>query len=136
MSDQPADLETGYAVPVPHPVERRIVTVISEGQEIAGEQRKRVADWLEANGVDHRRVVSGPITIESKMHGDAVGRQVIGFWEYYENPDGHRVINEKTLEDALKFERWVELKVPLAPDPAWPGWDAWRAHRVNGSADG
>lgn len=111
---------------VPHPIELRVVTVVDEGQEISEEQRKRVADWLDANGVDHRRVV-GPVSIETKMRGDEVGRQVIGFREYYEDADGHRTINEKTLKEALTYERWVEQKVPLGPDPEWEGWDAWRA---------
>jgi hypothetical protein len=122
------------ATPVPHPVERRIVTVVAEGQEVSEEQRKRVTDWLEANGVDPRRVARRPITIESNLRGDMASRVVIGFWEYYENAAGQRVINERTLEGALLCERWVEQKVPLAPDPTWKGWDAARAqHAAEGS---
>jgi len=115
--------------PVPHP-ERRIVTVIAEGQQITSEQRTRVSDWLRANGIDPRRVLPGPITVECKMQGDVPGRQVIGFWEFYEDADGRRVINERTLNEALKYERWVEQRVPLAPDPAWQGWDAWHAEHT------
>jgi len=112
---------------VPYPVERRIVTVVAEGQQLSQEQRERVSRWLQANGVDHRRVALAPITIESKVYGDTAGRQVIGFREYYETPDGRRVINERTLDGALTYERWVEQKAPLEPDPAWEGWDAWNA---------
>lgn len=110
---------------VPFPVELRIVTVVSEGQQVSEEQRERVGQWLQANGIDHRRVTGGPITIESKMRGDVVGRQVIGFWEYYETPEGTRVINEKTLTSALTYQRWVEQTVPLEPDPDWDGWEAY-----------
>lgn len=110
------------SIPVPHPVERRIVTVVAAGQQTSEDQRKRVASWLKDNGVDPRRVSSGAITIESSMHGDRVGRQLIGFTEYYENPDGHREMNWKTRNEALTYERWVELKVPLEPDPTWKGW--------------
>ncbi len=112
------------AIPVPHPVERRIVTVVAEGQELSTEQRARVVAWLEANGIDPRRVTQGPITIECNMRGDRPGRQVIGFTEYYEDADGHRQMNERALDRALTYQRWVEQKVPIEPDPAWNGWAA------------
>lgn len=131
------------STPVPHPVEGRIVTVVADGQEISEEQRKRVIGWLKANGIDPGRVVRRrAITIESNMHGDQVGRQIIGFAEYYENPDGQREMNWKTRDAALTYERWVEQKVPLEPDPAWKGWDshraemaAMRAAAASGTAD-
>lgn len=113
--------------PVPNPVERRTVTVVAEGQEISEEQRQRVMAWLTANGIDPRRVARGAITIECTMRGDQVGRQVIGFTEYYENADGHREMNWKSRDGALTFERWVVQEVPLEPDPAWKGWPAWHA---------
>jgi hypothetical protein len=104
------------SVPVPNPVERRIVTVVADGQKISDEQRKRVVAWLQANGVDPQRV-TGAITIECKMRGEQVGRQIIGFTEYYQNPDGKREMNWKTRVEALTFQRWVVQKVPLEPDP-------------------
>lgn len=115
------------STPVPHPVQRRITTVVADGQELSEEQRRRVVAWLKANGIDPGRVTRGAITIESNMHGDQVGRQVIGFSEYYENPDGQREMNWKTRDAALTYERWVEQTVPLEPDPTWKGWDAHRA---------
>jgi hypothetical protein len=139
VADQPSKTQPhGMAAaspPVPHPAELRTVTVVSEGQEVSEEQRKRVADWLEANGVDHRRVCLGPITIESKLYGDQVGREIIGFREFYETANGQRVINERTLKEALTYERWVEQKVPLEPDPAWNGWEAWRAEASSRGTD-
>lgn len=113
------------SVPVPHPVERRIVTIVSEGQQISDEQRERVKTWLRANGIDPNKVAFGDITVEYKMHGDEPGRQVIGFTEFYESPDGHREINARTLDGALTFQRWVVQQVPIEPDPTWQGWPKW-----------
>jgi hypothetical protein len=131
------------AVPVPHPVERRITTVVSAGQKISEEQRARVVAWLEANGIDPHRVTQGPITIECHMRGERPGRQVIGFTEYYEDTEGHREMNWKTLDGALTYQRWVEQTVLLEPDPTWTGWDAkhaeldaMKAAQQNGAADG
>lgn len=112
------------AIPVPHPVERRIVTVVAATQRISAEQRARVVAWLKANGIDPRRVTGGPITVECNMHGDRPGRQVIGFTEYYEDAEGHREMNWKTLDGALTYQRWVEQRVPIEPDPTWNGWEA------------
>lgn len=113
------------SVPVPDPVERRIVTVVAEGQQISQEQRQRVVAWLTANGIDPHLVATGAaITIECRMHGDQVGRQIIGYTEYYKNASGQREMNWKTRDGALTLERWVEQKVPLDPDPAWKGWPA------------
>lgn len=130
------------STPVPHPAERRIVTVVADGQQISDEQRERVAAWLTANGIDPRRVAPGGITIECKVHGDRVGRQIIGFTEYYVNPDGHREMNWKTRNGALTYERWVEQTVPIEPDPTWKGWDArhaeidaMKAAQQDGAAD-
>lgn len=115
---------TPGAIPVPHPVERRIITVVSDRQQISDEQRTRIVTWLKANGIDPRRVTRNAITIECKMHGDRPGRQVIGFTEYYENPEGQKEMNWHTLDGALTYQRWVEQRVPLEPDPEWTGWDA------------
>lgn len=115
------------STPVPHPVERRIVTVVAADQQISDEQRKRVVAWLTANGIDPRRVAPDGITIEYKVHGDRVGRQIIGFTEYYENPDGNREMNWRTRDGALTYARWVEQVVPIEPDPTWKGWAAQRA---------
>jgi hypothetical protein len=109
----------------PHPVERRIVEVVQEGQELSDEQRTRVAAWLEANGIEPRRVALNTITVECNVHGSRESRHVIGFHEYYETPDGQRTINERTLDAALTFQRWVAQTVPLEPDPMWEGWDAY-----------
>ena len=103
------------------------MTVVAEGQDISEEQRQRVCAWLEANGIDANRVVQGPITTESTIHGDREGRAVIAFREYYEDRNGKRVINEKTLDDALTYDRWVQQKVPLEPDPMWADWASRRA---------
>ncbi|PSK57083.1 hypothetical protein B0E38_02614 [Streptomyces sp. 111WW2] len=115
------------SVPVPHPVERRIVTIVSEGQQVSDEQRERVRAWLRANGIDPARVALRDITVECTMHGDQPGRQVIGFTEYYENPDGQREMNWKTREGALTFQRWTVQQVPIEPDPSWQGWPKWYA---------
>ncbi|MFD7615766.1 hypothetical protein [Streptomyces sp. NPDC059802] len=113
------------AMPVPNPVERRIVTVLRGGQDISEEQRLRVARWLEANGIDPKRVAREQITIESQVRGDRESGHLIGFTEYYVNADGHKVINEKTHDGAVTYERWVRQTVPLEPDPAWGGWSEW-----------
>lgn len=130
------------SIPVPHPVERRIVTVVAEGQNVSEEQRSRICVWLEANGIDPRRVAQGAITIECTMRGDQVGRQIIGFCEYYESADGHRELDWKTRQGALTYERWVVQEVPLDPDPAWKGWPArhaeiaaMKASRESGATD-
>ncbi|MYW43055.1 hypothetical protein [Streptomyces sp. SID161] len=124
---------------VPHPVERRIVEVMQEGQELSEEQRMRIAAWLEANGVEPRRVAQKTITVECKVSGNRESRHVIGFHEYYETPDGHRTINERTLEGALTFQRWVAQTVPLEPDPEWEGWDERQARldkmKMEGSSE-
>lgn len=112
---------------VPHPVERRIVRVMAEDQDLTEEQRRRVVAWLEANGIDHKRVARKAITVECNVHGDREANHIICFREFYETPDGHRVINEKTRTEALTFERWVRQTVPLDPDPSWEGWAAYRA---------
>lgn len=134
--------KTPGAIPVPHPVERRIVTVVTEGQELSAEQRARVVAWMAANGIDPRRVVLGTITVECNMHGDRPGRQIIGFTEYYEDAKGHREMNWKTLDGALTYQRWVEQKVPIEPDPTWNGWaakhaemDAMKAAQQNGAGE-
>lgn len=114
--------------PVPCPVELRIVTVVSADQEISEEQRQRVAVWLEDNGIQPNRVATGrPVTVESQIRGDQESNPIIGFTEYYEDENGSRVLNEKTRDEALTYQRWVRQRVPLGPDPNWEGWEAWRA---------
>lgn len=120
-------LQSPGSIPVPHPIERRIVTVVAEGQALSAEQRARIAAWLEANGIDPRRVALGAITVECSMHGDRPGRQIIGFTEYYENADGQREMNWNTRDGALTYQRWVVQTVPIEPDPSWKGWSAWHA---------
>jgi hypothetical protein len=119
-------------IPVPQPLERRVVTVVAEGQQISSEQRQRIVTWLKANGIDPHRVADGAITIEYRMRGDRAGHGVIGFREYYESPEGHRTVNELTLDGALTYERWVRETTPLEPDPTWEGWEAMTAHRAMG----
>ncbi|MFJ6069053.1 hypothetical protein ACIQHU_39190 [Streptomyces tendae] len=120
-------LQEPGSVPVPHPVERCVITVVAEGQRISPEQHERVKTWLRANGIDPAKVAFGDITVEYKMRGDQPGRQVIGFTEFYENPDGQREMNWKTQESALTFQRWVVQQVPIEPDPTWQGWPKWHA---------
>ncbi|MEU9947101.1 hypothetical protein [Streptomyces sp. NPDC047939] len=127
----PEPAEPG-SVPVPHPVERRVVTVVSDGQRISEEQRERVASWLQANGIDPDRVVRGRITVECQVRGSEEARHLIWFSEYYTDSEGNKVINERTLDEALTYERWVAQKVPLSNDPTWPGWDEHRARLKGG----
>lgn len=116
------------ATPVPSPVEQRVVTVVSAHQEISDEQRQRIAVWLKDNGIQPSRVSSGhPITIESNVRGDRESGHIIAFTEYYEDENGDRVLNQKTRNEALIYQRWVAQKVPLAADPSWEGWDSRRA---------
>lgn len=123
------------SVPVPHPVERRIITVVAEGQRVSHEQHERVKTWLRANGIDPNKVAFGDITVEYRMRGDQPGRQVIGFTEFYESPDGHREMNARTLEGALTFQRWVVQQVPIEPDPTWQGWPKWHEEMTAKRAD-
>lgn len=122
-------LQNPGSIPVPHPVERRIVTVVTEGQDLNTEQRARIVAWLRSNGIDPGRVALGTITVECNMHGDRPGQQIIGFTEYYENPDGQREMNWSTRDGALTYQRWVVQAVPIEPDPSWKGWGAWHAER-------
>lgn len=110
---------------VPHPVETRVVTVVEHGQKISNEQRGRVAAWLQANGIDPRNVAEDEITLECKVFGDQRGRDLIGFTQYYVE-DGCKV-HAIVKNDAVKFHRYVEQKVPLEPDPSWPGWSRYRS---------
>lgn len=119
MTEQKTD---GRPVPVPSPVERRIITVVDEGQDISGEQRERVTRWLAANGVDPKRVALKRITLECNVRGQHENAHIIGFTELYEDETGHRVIDEKTQNSAVMYERWVRQTVPLEPDPTWIGW--------------
>ncbi|MFF6866644.1 hypothetical protein [Streptomyces ardesiacus] len=118
-------LQEPGSVPVPNPVERRVITVVAEGQRISPEQHERVKTWLRVNGIDPKKVAFGDITVEYRMRGDQPGRQVIGFTEFYESPDGHREMNARTLDGALTFQRWVVQQVPIEPDPTWQGWPKW-----------
>ncbi|NUP69312.1 MAG: hypothetical protein HOW71_44905 [Nonomuraea sp.] len=113
------------SIHVPHPVERRIVTVVAEDQEISDEQRRRVCTWLTANGIDPAVVAGSEITLECKMFGARKGRQFIGFHQYHLE-DGKKV-HAAIINDAVKFHRYVEQTVELGPDPAWEGWETYDA---------
>lgn len=126
MSAQPA--ETGEQGFVPHPVVKHIVTVVRRGQQQSAEQRGRVVAWLRANGIDPNLVAQGDITLEYGMFGDGPGRQLIGFTQFYVE-DGQKV-HAEVENDAVKFHRYVAQRVPLEPDPSWPGWDAFRAEQA------
>lgn len=112
MSNQPDS-------PVPHPVETRIIKVIEEGQEITDQQRERVAAWLEANGIDSKRVpLKAELLVESSHLPDGSSkRSLIKIREYYLNGDGSRVVDPKTGNDPVTYERWVEQRVQLEPEP-------------------
>ncbi|MEV6146429.1 hypothetical protein [Streptomyces sp. NPDC051992] len=111
------------SLPVPSPVEVRVVTVVREGQEVTGEQRARVNRWLEANGIDPKRVALRDITVESKVRGGREGRHLIGFTEFYQDETGYKVLDEKKrIPEAVTYQRWVRQTVPLEPDPTWVGW--------------
>ncbi|WP_331764843.1 hypothetical protein [Streptomyces sp. NBC_01238] len=110
------------ATPVPSPVERRVVTVFSEGQEPSDEQRQRIKRWLAANGIDPKRVALKTITVECNVRGQSENAHIIGFSEFYVDETGSKVIDEKTLRDAAMYQRWVRQIVPLEPDPNWGGW--------------
>ncbi|MFB6665951.1 hypothetical protein [Streptomyces parvus] len=113
-------------LPVPSPIERRIVTVVKGGQEITGEQRERINRWLRANEINPARVAAhSGITVECNVRGPHEVRHVIGFTEFYVDQDGHKVLNPRNLHDAMTDERWVDQVVPLEADPNWSGWDAY-----------
>lgn len=111
---------------VPHPVVQHIVTVIKDGQVIGDEQRERVAAWLTANGIDPKTVDQQEIRVECTMRGTEKGRSLIHFTQYVSESDGRRVFDWRT-KSALTVQRLVEQQVEIDPDPAWQGWDAWRA---------
>lgn len=117
-----ASRRTPERLPVPSPVEVRLVTVLAETQEITEEQRERIDRWLRANGIDPKRVARKDIVVESKVRGDREGRHLIGFTEFYHDEEGGRVTDQRTLSGAFTYQRWVRQSVPLEPDPAWPGW--------------
>lgn len=110
------------ATPVPSPVERRVVTVFREGQELSDEQGERIKRWLAANGLDPKRVARKTITVECNVRGESENAHIIGFTEFYVDETGSKVIDEKTLQDAAMYQRWVRQIVPLEPDPNWGGW--------------
>lgn len=105
--------------PVPHPVETRIITVVEADQRISEEQRERVGAWLRANGADPKAVAQNAITLECKAHAGKEWDHIIGFQEFYRDAEGRKVINAKTKNEALTFQRWVPQTVALEPDPAW-----------------
>lgn len=106
------------SIPVPHPVESRVVTVARTNQNLSPEQLERVRAWLKANDIDPSRVsLRGPITIEYRARGGREGRHLIGFTEFYVDSSGQRNMNEKVGTEALTLQRWVKQVVPLAPEP-------------------
>ncbi|MEU8469590.1 hypothetical protein AB0F30_16980 [Streptomyces sp. NPDC029006] len=110
------------SVLVPHPVERRIITVLAEDQELSAEQRERVQTWLTENGIDPKHVARGAITVEGKMFGNRPGRQYIGFRQFH--LENGQKVHAQVSNDVVTFQRYVEQTVELAPDPAWEGWEA------------
>lgn len=118
--EQPQD----RALYVPHPVERRIVTVTSEGREISSEQRERVVAWLKANGIEPADVVPGDIRVETSVYGDRE-RSFIAFTQYVNDANGTRIFDWRE-KGALTVERLVEQDAELPADPAWEGWEAYR----------
>ena len=126
-------------LPVPSPIERRIVTVTKDDQEVTDEQRERINRWLRANQIDPTRVSArNGITVECSVRGPREARHVIGFTEFYVDKDGHKVSNPRNLREVLTYERWVDQVVPLEADPDWPGWDVYERrvaeHKAAGAA--
>lgn len=126
MSNDPVQTASArHFPPAPFPVETRIVTVVKDGDALSPEQRERLCKWLRANGIDPARVAHFPITVESRIRGAEDTNHVIGFTEYYLDEEGHKVINMKTLDGVMTYQRWVQQQVPIEPDPQWEGWDAY-----------
>lgn len=108
------------SIPVPHPVEDRVVTVVRSHQSLSPEQLERIRTWLKANDIDPDLVSKeGPVTVECRVRDGREGRHLIGFTEYYVDSSGHRVVNEKLrIPTVLTLQRWVKQVVPIAPEPA------------------
>ncbi|MGW4270869.1 hypothetical protein ACWEGQ_00525 [Streptomyces seoulensis] len=119
---------------VPNPVERHIITVVGEYQELSSEQLERVQRWLIANGIEPRTVAQDEITLEFKTFGPERGRQFIGFHQYYLE-DGEKVHAEIT-NSAVTFRRYVEQTVELADDPSWEGWTTYYKERDRARQEG
>lgn len=106
--------------PVPHPIEKRITTVIAEGQEVSEEQRGRVTAWLRANGIDPKQVPGGPITVECREErGRSFGHRIC-FMQYQLDERGDRMASDRDPSKVLSYERCVRQKVPLTDDPVLP----------------
>ncbi|MFE6126731.1 hypothetical protein ACFQ6Q_00440 [Streptomyces sp. NPDC056437] len=103
--------------PVPHPIETRIVTVVTEGQDISDEQRARVCAWLTANNIDAALVAQNDVVVQCKAQGDRESGHAIGFHQIYRDPDGRKVYDPMT-RDVVMFQRWVPQTVALDPEPA------------------
>lgn len=105
----------GWYIPIPHPVESHVVTVISGSYMPTSEQRKRLLAWGKANGLPVNRVsLTDPITVETRT--TPYGSQaVIRFTQYYEE-DGARFYDE-AHDGAVRFERTAVQRVPLEPEP-------------------
>lgn len=119
--------------PVPFPRERRIVTVVSVGQELSEEQRLRIAAWFRANEVDPSTVAPGEITIHCRALGGREGHHRICFTEYYRDSDGHRIVDERTGRGVLTYPRCVRQVSPLPPDPMLPEILRDRAEKLSGA---
>lgn len=127
--------------PVPYPVDFWIVTVVTGGQNISTEQRQRVGEWLEANGIKPSTVsAQDGITVEHRQYGENQVVSRICFSQYALDESGQK-FGEQDAEgvfDAVKISRRVVQSVDLAPDPLLQEWrDRNRERRLTaGAADG
>lgn len=102
---------------VPSPVEKRIITIFETGQNITHEQRQRIRHWLQANEIEPARVALDTITVEYNVRPRSTSPGIICFTEYYLDSDGHKMLDPKTHPEAAKFQRHVEQKAEIEPDP-------------------
>lgn len=95
-------------------------TVVAENQEISEEQRIRVSDWLQANGVDTKDVTF-PITIQGRIYNGQKHHQVIVFNAYHRDETGARYADPRDNSTAMKITLAVRMRVDLALDPQISG---------------
>jgi len=115
MHHQPVHVPPQFK-PVPHPVQRRVVTITEAGQLLSEGQKKRVRAWLEANGIDSKWVsTAGPITVHSRAVNGNEGGYRIKYTEFCRGEDGQRFA-DPGVNGALTVERCVLQTVPLGED--------------------
>ncbi|MFJ7990334.1 hypothetical protein [Streptomyces sp. NPDC096351] len=103
---------------VPDPIDRFVTTVVSGDEDLSEEQRRRVCDWLKANGIDPNDVCGRePLTIEGSIYDGKKRHQVICFSEFHRNESGHRYADPRDRTTAMVIQRAVRQTVELAPDP-------------------